>query len=119
MTDISKELISYLKAELTGVAVYSGTIPESSTVPAVALYNVAFANSRVLSGEKTKNWSTWRLTVVASVSDLQNTLDQILLLDNTGNDIFRKLFFELSLIEPKEPIEPHQRAFVDIRVYPK
>jgi hypothetical protein len=119
MTDINKALIAHLKTSLPGVGVFAGTIPEKNPVPAVALYNVAFANDRDLSGGKTKRWSTWRLTVVDTVGHLQTTLDQILLLDNTGNQIFQKLFFELTLIEPKAPTEPHQRAFIDIRVYLK
>jgi hypothetical protein len=117
--DIQKELIEYLKANLTGVGIFADEIPETEPVPAIALYNVAFTNSRVLSGDKTKNWSAWRITVVDTVQHLQTAIDQILLLDNTGNANFQKLFFELTLKELKASTEPHQRAFIDVRVYTK
>jgi len=114
-----EHLIALLKSALVGVEVYTGLIPESSAVPAVALYNVAYNNGRTLSGTKTKRWSAWRLTVVDTVSHLQTTLDAIELLDNTVNTNFQRLFVNLTLKEPKAPTEPHQRAFIDLIVYPK
>jgi hypothetical protein len=112
-------LIAFFKANLTGVQVYTGVTPEASTVPAIALYNVAYNNGRTLDGSKTKKWSAWRLTVVDTVSHLQNTLDALELLDNTVNDDFQRLFVNLTLKEAKAQTEPHQRAFFDILVYPK
>lgn len=119
MSNITTGLIATLKDNTTGVGVYLDEIPETADVPAIALYNVSYANDRVQSGKKTKNTSTWRLTVVDTVQNLQNTIDQILLIDNTSNDVFQRLFFELTLIEPKALSEPHKRAFIEIRAYPK
>ena len=117
--NISVALIENLKANTSIVEVHSGTIPESAPIPAIAVFNVAFSNDRTLEGKKTKNVSNWRITVVDTVYNLQNTIDQILLLDNTSDDNFKVLFFELSLIEPKALDEPHQRAFIDVRAYPR
>jgi len=114
-----EKLIALLKSALTGVEIYVGTIPESSAVPAIALYNVAYNNGRTLSGTKTKRWSAWRLTVVDTVSHLQTTLDAIELIDNTVNSNFQRLFINLTMKEPKALTEPHQRAFLDLVVYPK
>ena len=114
-----QKLVSFFKSALTGVEVYTGLIPESSAIPAVALYNVAYNNDRLLSGVKTKKWSAWRIIVVDTVSHLQTTLDAIELLDNTVNEDFQRLFINLTLKEPKAPTEPHQRAFFDLIVYPK
>lgn len=118
MTTI-QQLIATFKAALPGVGVYQGTIPESAPVPAMAVYNVAFTSGRVLSGQKSTRSSQWRITVVDSVAHLQQTIDAVELLDNTKNQYFQRLWVQLSLIEPKEPTEPHQRAFIDVTVYPK
>lgn len=120
MTTI-QQLVATFKAGVPrfGGRVYQGTIPESAVVPACAIYNVAFSSGRVLSGKKTGNASQWRVTVVDTVADLQSTIDAVELLDNTQNQYFQRLWVQLSLIEPKAPTEPHQRAFIDVTVYPK
>jgi len=112
-------LIATLKAALPGIGVYSGVIPSNAPLPAVAVYNVAHSSSRVLSGDKTKRYSNWRLTLVARPQDLQSLIDAVELLDNTTNQYFQKLFVQLTLEEPKAQSEPNQRAFVDVTVYPK
>ncbi len=112
------DLISYLKASLT-VEVYSSVVPEQAVTPAVALSNVAFESDRVLSGDKTKRLSRWRVVVVAKPNDLQSVIDELESIDNTSNDVFRKVFAQLQIIEDKDPIDVHQRAFVDITVYNK
>lgn len=118
MTTI-EQLVAVFKAGLPGVKVYSGVIPENVTVPAIAIYNVAHSSSRVLAGTKTKRVSNWRITVVDTVQHLQSVIDDVELLDNTSNQYFQKLFVQLTLVEPKAPTEPHQRAFIDVTVYPK
>jgi len=112
-------LISLFKTSLTDIGVWGGTIPENADVPAIAVYNVAFANDRVLSGKKTKRVSTWRITLVDTTQNLQNSIDQIESIDNIVTDDFNRIWVELSLIEPKALTEPHQRAFFDITIYPK
>lgn len=114
---ILSELILTLKASTSGVGVYSSVIPEAAPVPAIALQNIAFISGRVLNGDKTGRWSQWRITAVATVQGLQDLIDQLELLDNTSNQYFRKMFVDLTLVEPKGSTEPHQRAFIDVRVY--
>lgn len=118
MTTI-EQMVGTFKASLPGVAVYSGTIPESAAIPAIAIYNVAHTSARVLAGNKTKRLSNWRVTVVDTPQHLQTTVDAVELLDNTITQYFQKMFVQLTLVEPKEPTEPHQRAFFDVTVYPK
>lgn len=118
MTTI-QQLIEILKAGLPGIDVYSGVVPESSNLPAIAVYNVAFTSSRVLKGTKTKRVSNWRVTAIGNPTHLQSVIDAVELLDNTTNQYFQKLFVQLTLIEPKAPTEPNQRAFIDVTVYPK
>jgi hypothetical protein len=115
---VKTDLIAYLKASLT-VEVYSSVVPEHADVPAVALSNVAFESDRVLSGDKTKRLSRWRVTAVAKPNDLQSLVDELESIDNTSNDVFRKVFVQLQIIEDKDPIDVHQRAFIDITVYNK
>lgn len=119
MSDITLNMIRTFKAALPGFNVYDGTIPENAIRPAIAIYNVAFTNERVLEGKKTKNTSVWRITLSDSVVDLQNSINAILLLDNTVNEYFQRLFIDLTLIEPKVLTEPYKRAFFDVSVYPK
>jgi hypothetical protein len=119
MTTTVNELIATLKTALPGVGVYSGVVPSNAAVPAIALYNVSHSSSRVLAGSKTKRLSNWRITVIDTVQHLQQTIDAVELLDNTSNQYFQKLFVQLTLVEPKAPTEPHQRAFIDVTVYPK
>ena len=118
MTTI-EQLIEVFKTGLTGVNVYSGTIPATAVLPAIAIYNVSFTSNRVLSGNKTKRVSNWRITLVDTVQHLQTVIDAVELLDNTSNQYFQKMFVLLTLIEPKAPTEPHQRAFIDVTIYPK
>ena len=115
--NVLTSLIAVLKTNLTGITVYSSVVPEDATVPAVAVQNIAFNSGRVLEGNKTGRWSQWRITIVTPVSGLQGAIDQLELLDNTSNQYFQKMLVDLQLIEPKETINPYQRAFVDVRVY--
>ena len=119
MSDITKDLVVTFKQVLPSFTVYTGVIPEGATRPAIAIYNVAFENDRVLSGKKTKNRSTWRITLSDSVVNLQTSIDQILLNDELVNEYFQRLFIDLTLIESKALTEPYQRAFFDVSVYPK
>lgn len=114
---LEEKLIAFFKANLNGVGVFVGVIPESEPVPAIAIYNVAYNSGRVLSGDKTGRSANFRITLVDTVERLQSTIDAIELLDNTVNSDFQKLFIDLSLKEPKAPTEPHQRAFFDLKVY--
>lgn len=114
---ILTSLIAVLKANTTDVGVYEGVVPEGKPVPAIAIQNIAFNSGRVLEGKKTGRWSQWRITAVAPVASLQSVIDQLELLDNTSNQYFQKMFVDLQLIEPKETINPYQRAFIDVRVY--
>ena len=118
MTNVKLELTKYLKSKLS-VEVYASTVPEQAVLPAVALQNIAFESDRVLSGTKTKRVSRWRVVAVAKPNDLQNLIASLELIDNTGNDVFSKVFVDLTLIENKDPINVHQRAFLDIEVYNK
>lgn len=114
---ILKNLIAVLKANLTSIGVYESVVPENAATPAIAIQNIVFNSSRVIEGTKIGRWSQWRITVVAPVASLQGAIDQLELLDNTSNQYFQKMFVDLQLIEPKETINPNQRAFVDVRVY--
>lgn len=113
------DLVATFKSNLTGISVYSGEMPESAEKPAVVISNIDHNNDRDLEGVKTKRWSVWRITLVDTVQNLQNSIDQILLNDNVTNDYFQRLFVELTQEEDKALTEPYQRAFFDIRVYPK
>ena len=114
---ILTEIVQTIKSGTTGIGVFDSVIPESEPVPAIAVYNVAFVSDRILTGEKTKKWSQWRITAVATKATLQSVIEQLESLDNTTNQYFRKLYVDLVQIEPKQPSEPHQRAFLDVRVY--
>lgn len=112
-------LITFFKANLTGIEVWANFIPEESVRPAIAISNTSFGNDRTLDGKKTKNQSIWRLTLSDGTVNLQNSIDQILLTDNEVNDDFQRVFVELNQIEAYVSSEPYQRAFFDITYTPK
>lgn len=117
MTQIT-ELVSTFKTALPGYSVYTGEIPENATRPAILISNISFASDRVLSGGKTKRQSVWRVTLSDTVVNLQNSIDEIELIDNTKNQYFQRVYVQLTLIEDKALTEPYQRAFFDITVTP-
>jgi hypothetical protein len=117
--NITTSLIAMLKTALPGFSVYSGEIPETAERPAVLINNISFGSQRVLSGGKTKNQSVWRITLSDTLQNLQNSLDEIELIDNTTNEYFQRVFVQLTLIEPKALTEPYQRAFFDVTVTPR
>lgn len=112
-------LVTFFKANLTGIEVWVDYIPENSPRPAVALRNINFGNDRTLDGRKTKNQSNWRLTLSDTPVNLQNSISQILLTDNQSNDDFQRLYVELNQEEDYVSSETYQRAFFDITYTPR
>ena len=113
------DVIRMFKDALTGFSVRSGELPESASRPAILINNLAYSSDRVLSGDKAKRQSTWRITLSDTVVNLQNSIDDIELLDNTSNQYFQRVWVQLTLIEPKALTEPYQRAFFDVTITPK
>lgn len=109
--------ITALLKTIDGLYVTSTNIPENATRPAVTFANIAYQNDRVLSGDKTSRVSTWRVTISDSVENLQNTIDQLLSLDNTVNDNYQRIFSVLTYVEPKDQMQPYQRAFIELTLY--
>lgn len=112
-----EQLIAYLKTHLTTVGIYSGFIPETADLPAIAVTNISYAGSRDLEGFKSRKSSTWRLTLVDDPDTLQTLIDNVAALDNNVTADRQRLFVDLALIEPIEPIEPNQRAFVNLTLF--
>lgn len=116
---IKTDLIETIKTVTVSDSIFAGEVPESEPVPNFSLNNVGPDFQRTLAGEKTKNMDVWRLTVVDESRNLQNTINQILLLDNTKNEFFQRLYANLIIEEPKALSEPHARAIIEIQAYPK
>lgn len=116
MSDI-KNITLLLKT--SGLNIFSTDIPEEAVRPAVTFANIAYASDRVLSGDKTKKVSNWRITVSDTVQNLQDSIDKLELLDNTTNEHYQRIYVDHTFTEPKAQTEPYQRAFLDLIVYPK
>lgn len=100
------------------VAVYSDFVPETEINPAIAVYNVSNARSRVLSGNAVANQYVFNIQVVAAnTADVESIIETLTGLDNNVNEYFQRVFCELINIEPKEPNQNYRRAFVELRVY--
>lgn len=114
-----KPLITLLKSTLT-VPVFMDVIPETQTLPAVAVTNISNASNRVLEGSKVSNTYVYRVTAAAlTPASLESLLEELENLDNTSNNDFQRIFAQLVLREPRQPQEPVSRAFYDLTLYPR
>lgn len=113
------QVTSLLKNGLT-VEVYNDVIPESASLPAVAVTNISNVSDRVIEGRKVRRVHVYRVTASAyTTDDLEAILAELELLDNSSNNDFQRIFSQLVLREPKAPEEPVRRAFYDLTLYPK
>ena len=112
-------LIALLKTTLgSGIAVYTGAIPEGVDKPCVQVGMVANADNRVISGKKYGNAQVYRVTVFAPIqSQIKGILDTLETLDNTVNADFQRIFGQWILTEAKQPGQVLARAFYDLTVY--
>lgn len=114
---VENEIIQIIEAH-TGLQCYLDVIPNSVTLPALMITNLNYdtpLNGRILSGRKTGNQSEHRLGLVCStMSQLDDLVKQVKLLDNTDNQFFQKLYLDFSLREPREEGGNVVRAFYNL-----
>ena len=112
-------LIALLKTTLgSGIAVYTGTVPEGVDKPCVSVSMVSNSDVRVIAGQKYGNTQVYRVTVFAPIqSQIQGILDTLETLDNTVNADFQRIFGQWILTEAKQPGQVLARAFYDLTVY--
>ena len=103
-----------------GVTVYTDPVPESAVYPCALVTMVAATSSRVLSGLKYGNQSTWRVTIYApNKAGLEPLLASLELLDNTHNSDFQRIYAQWVLTEQRQPLQVYDRAFYDLTLTPR
>ena len=97
------------------VPVYESEVPESADLPAVAYYNIGYANDRVVNGRKINDTMSFRVMIVAkSVADMTTALTEIGELDNTKNDNFQRIEVVGNNLEAKLTDIDIRRMMIDL-----
>ena len=98
--------------------VYADFVPDGKTLPAVAYTHVSDGFTRVLKGEKSGLWDSWRILIVgndrAESETLQNLLKE---LDNTSSVDFKNIFVIAAGNLSAAPEDQTRTAYVDIKTY--
>ena len=114
---VENQIISVLESH-TGFQCYLDEVPNSVTLPALAITSLAGEGpltSRVISGKKTGKTSEHRISLICNtMSQLANLVNSIELLDNTDNEYFQKIRVDLSSREPRQEGSNVVRAFYNL-----
>ena len=114
MKSYAKEVQNLLSGALT-VNVYADVVPEEVPLPAIAWYNIGYTNGRVVNGVKTSDQAVFRvMVVVESLSQLDDILAELELLDNTSNTDFNMINITGNNLEAKAPESPVRRYMADL-----
>lgn len=98
--------------------VYIDFVPEGKTLPAVSFTHVGDASARILNGNKSGGWDTWRVMIIGKNRTQTNEIrDSLLLLDNTTSQHFKNIFVMAEGNIPARPEDATRTAFVDIKTY--
>ena len=115
------EIIALVETR-TGFQCYLDEVPNSVTLPALAVNNINYGagNTRVLSGKKTGDRSEHRLSLITNTpTELNSLVNSVELLDNTSNDYFQRINVDLSSREPRQVGSNVVRAFYNLTVTKK
>ena len=109
---------SYLSSNLP-VKIWADYLPEDEPKPAISFVHIASPFSRVLNGSKTGRNDTWRLSLFAnSEPELKTLVNQVENLDNTGNDVYQRVF--VIFVERLPNLSNDQnffQAIIDLQTY--
>ena len=108
-----------LIASVSGtVKVYPDFIPEKNSLPAIQYTHIAEGSSRVLSGNKSGVWNTWRVIAVGNNNAERTALfESLQALDNSKNEDFSNVFIIAQSNLPYTPEDKTRSLFVDIKTY--
>lgn len=115
------EIIKFIEVH-TGFQCYLDVVPNDVVLPALAINSIAYGtrNTRVLSGKKTGNSSEHRISLITNtMSELNELVNSIELLDNTSNDYFQRINVDLASREPRQTGSNVVRAFYNLTVIKK
>lgn len=118
---VEKELISVIEAA-TGVECYLGVAPGVATLPVVELgvSNDSPLNTRILGGRRVGNAVEIRAGLVAnSMPELEELVNKYILIDNTSNDYFQKIYTDFGGRDPFDGETTVFRAFYNITATPR
>lgn len=117
MTDIYRNVYDLLNGAVS-CKVFTDVVPENEAVPAISFVNIGFHNDRVISGDKSSGFTTWRITLLAvKLSDITKYIAELETLDNKQSTKFSRVFIDHTVTEQKLEEDLYRRAFVDLRVY--
>lgn len=106
-----------LKTKISEV-VYADFVPEGKALPAVAFTHVADGFTRILNGNKSGLWNTWRVMCVgANRAESELLAEKLKELDNTSSTDFQNVFIIAEGNTPASPEDKTRTAFVDIKTY--
>lgn len=115
------EIISLLSNH-TGFTCYLDVVPDSVKLPALALTSIGNdqRSTRVLSGRKTGRSSEHRISLICNtMTELNDLVNSVGLLDNTDNDYFQRINVDLSNREARQTGSNVVRAFYNLTVIKK
>ena len=98
--------------------VYADFVPEKKQIPAIAFTHIANGGSRVLKGNRSGLWDTWRILIVGSNRTESEALQKELeSLDNTSSPEFKNILVMATGGIPALPDDKTRTAFIDIKTY--
>lgn len=115
---MNKPAFAALIESVTNKTLWPDAIPEGEAIPALVYNHVAGDGTRLLSGKKVGRWDTWRVRVVGSNRDeCDDMAEKLQLLDNTGNDNFKRVFVGSTQAVPSMPDDVYTSMLVDFKTF--
>ena len=109
---------SLILTAVTGISVYPDFVPEDADLPAISFSHIINSSSRLLQGNSTGEWNTWRILVVGNTrTEVKDMLLQLEMLDNTLNSDFQRVFVVARQLSPALPDDATRGGFIDIKAY--
>ena len=118
---IEKELIKLIESA-TGVECYLGLAPDVAELPVAELgvSSDSPMNTRILGGRRVGNAVEIRIGLVAnSMPELEELVNKYVLIDNTSNEYFQKIYTDFGGRDPFDGETTVFRVFYNITATPR
>lgn len=107
---------SLLKTKTNNV--YADFVPEKKPLPAVSFTHLANGGSRILKGNRSGLWDTWRVMCIGkNRSESESIAKSIKELDNSKSSDFNNIFVIADGNVTASPEDKTRVSYVDIKTY--
>ena len=110
--------LQLIESVITNQEVFIDILPEDESVPACTYSHIVSGGSRLLNGEKTNEWDTWRVRIIGNNrAECDASIELLKPLDNTRSADFKRILVTTAQGVPSLPDDDYVSSFVDFKTF--